>query len=292
MIVVKLMGGLGNQMFQYAFGKMLAEKNKTQLAIDTSFLLDRTPRENFVFRDFDLDIFNLKLKNIESQKLRKILSTKKNRYWNPFKKKYHLLNENSFTFDSKNIISSSNIYLNGYWQSESYFKDIEYEIRNDFQIAIPLSEESQRLSDEIKSKNSVCVNFRRGDYVDVKGSSETHGVTAMDFYSSAISQLRKEHSNLHFYIFSDEIEWCKENIKWDLPITFVDHFFKGPKFSNYFQLMIDCKHFIIPNSTFAWWAAWLGKYDNKKVIVPQRWFKDELLQSQTEQMHPKSWIKL
>ena len=86
----------------------------------------------------------------------------------------------------------------------------------------------------------------------------------MDFYTTAISLLSQQHDNLHFYIFSDEIEWCKENINWDLPITFVDHSVKGPKFSNYFQLMISCNHFIIPNSTFAWWAAWLGTCKFKK----------------------------
>ena len=292
MIVVKLMGGLGNQMFQYAFGKMLSKKNNTHLKIDTTFLLDRTPRENFVFRDFDLDIFDLELKSINLRKLSKILSPEINKKRNPFKKKYVILNEDSFAFNTKNIISSKNSYLNGYWQSESYFKEIEAEIRADFQIKIPLSAQAQEIAQDIQTKNSVCINFRRADYVNLKSSSETHGVTAMDFYTTAISLLSQQYDDLHLYIFSDEIEWCKENINWDLPITFVDHSVKGPKFSNYFQLMISCNHFIIPNSTFAWWAAWLGTCKFKKVIVPKKWFLNEELQSQTEQMHPDSWIKI
>ena len=168
MIVVKLMGGLGNQMFQYAFGKMLSKKNNTHLKMDTTFLLDRTPRENFVFRDFDLDIFDLELKSINSRKLSKILSPEIKKKRNPFKKKYVILNEDSFAFNTKNIISSKNSYLNGYWQSESYFKEIEAEIRADFQIKIPLSAQALEIAQEIQTKNSVCINFRRADYVSLK----------------------------------------------------------------------------------------------------------------------------
>jgi hypothetical protein len=297
MVVVKLMGGLGNQMFQYAFAKKLALKNNTSLKIDLSFLLDRSPRENFVFRDYDLDIFNLEVDFINAEELMNFKSKKERSFIDYLllkasKPQTVFLDEKNFHFEKANVIDEENAYLSGYWQTEKYFSDIESQIRKDFEFKYSLSAFENELNNQINGTNSVCVNFRRTDFVDVKGSAETHGLTEMSYYKRAVELISKQIDNPHFYIFSDDIEWCKDNVKIDFPITFVDHSYKGHKFSTYLQLMKNCKHFIIPNSTFAWWAAWLCQNDQKLVIAPKRWFKDQALQNQTEDILPEKWFKL
>lgn len=296
MIVVKLMGGLGNQMFQYAFAKNLAIKNNTVLKVDLSFLLDRTPRENFIFREYDLGIFNLNVEQIKKDELQQFLAPRRQSFFDRVlgKKKIdtQIIKEQFFYFDATNISTKENIYIEGYWQTEKYFKEIESTIKNDFSFQYPLSELETTLNNQIRSTNSICVNFRRTDFVNLKNSADTHGVTEMDYYEHAIQLIAEKVYEPHFYIFSDDIEWCKENIKLNYPMTFVDHQYKGIKFSSYLQLMKNCKHFIIPNSTFAWWAAWLAENENKVVIAPKNWFKDEILQNQTDDIIPTGWISI
>lgn len=297
MIIVKLMGGLGNQMFQYAFAKNLAVKNNTSLKVDLSFLLDRTPRENFVFRDYDLDIFDLEIARVSEEELSGLLNPPSlSRFKRLFSSKqqspYLLIKEKQFNFDPSTIVTNDNVYLEGYWQTEKYFSNISNEIRKDFSFKHPLSREEYLFNRQIESTNSVCVNFRRADFVHLKNSAETHGATEMSYYENAIEVMAQKVENPHFFIFSDDIEWCMENVKINFRTTFVSHFFKGFKFSSYLQLMKNCKHFIIPNSTFAWWAAWLSMNENKIVIAPKRWFNDDTLQNQTNDIIPDNWIRL
>jgi hypothetical protein len=197
-----------------------------------------------------------------------------------------------FSFDESNLIVGKNIYLDGYWQSEKYFKEIEDKIREDFIIKSDFSELEEEMNNLIQSRNSVCVNFRRTDFVHLQNSAQTHGVSEMDYYEKALEIIVQKVENPHFFVFSDDIEWCKENLNWNFPITFVGHEFKGNKFSAYLKLMRNCKHFIIPNSTFAWWAAWLSDSKNKIVITPQQWFKDSALQEQSGDIIPSDWIRL
>ena len=290
MIVVKLMGGLGNQMFQYAFGRCLATRLKKQLVLDLDFLLDRSPKENFVFRDFDLDLFDLDNYKIFDKKLRKKFYKK-----SFFNKPPLLFNEKTFNCQDYSILLSSNkVYLDGYWQTFKYFKGIENDLLKEFKFKIHLTQEQFILQEEIKAKKSVCINFRRTDFVTIKSASETHGIPSMVYYQNALNYLEEKVGNdIHLYVFSDDIEWCKQNFITSIPTFFVGHEkYKGERFSSYLQLMKTCKHFIIPNSTFGWWAAWLGEYKDKVVITPENWFADNTLQSQTQDLRPESWICL
>ena len=294
MIVVKLMGGLGNQMFQYAFGKNLAIKNNTHLKVDTAFLLDRTPREGFVFRDFDLDIFTLKADTVAENEVEEFKRSKPffSRLLSGGNSNTTIINEKVFHFDPSAVVMNKNSYASGYWQSEKYFQEIEAIIRKEFSFKTALNEFESELNSEILNTNSVCINFRRTDFVHVKNSADTHGATELSYYENAIQLITSKVENVHFFIFSDDIEWCKLNVKTNFPTTFVGHEYKGEKFSSYFQLMINCKHFIIPNSTFAWWAAWLSQNENKIVIAPKRWFLDVNLQNASMDIFPSSWIQL
>jgi hypothetical protein len=298
MIIVKLQGGLGNQMFQYALARSLAERNNDRFILDAALLLDRTPREGFVYRNYDLGIFRLKAEFTLLSKLAFIfpipvfyvgLSTVLSR----FKKSIGMqkyVKENKPGFVPEILDEKGNIYLDGYWQSEKYFKNAEQAIRRDFSFLNEFPPEIRILADEIKKENSICLNVRRGDYVTVESSIKTHGFIGTDYYSKGIDLIASKIQNPHFYVFSDEIEWCMDNLKINYPHTFVTHNYAGEKFEYYLHLMSLCKHFLIPNSTFAWWAAWLASHENKMVFVPKEWFKDQSFDS--SDIIPANWVRI
>ena len=297
MIIVKLMGGLGNQMFQYAFGKFLSVKHKTDLQLDLSYLLDRTPRENFVFRDYDLDIFPIKSQFMSESKLNNLLVNRQkdnivNRLKGVFNKHLEYVFESQFEFNNKYLDIANHSYLEGYWQSPKYFESISEIIRKDFLLNPDLTDKQVDMYKNIINSNSVCVNFRRADFVTIKTAIETHGVIPQIYYEKALDLLKKKNKDLHVYVFSDEIDWCKKHVKFDYPTTFVDHELSGFKFSVYLFLMSKCKHYVIPNSTFAWWAAWMNNNPDKIVIAPKQWFATEEMNKQTIDLIPESWIRL
>jgi hypothetical protein len=290
MIVIKLSGGLGNQMFQYAYGRALATEFHKELVLDTEFLLDRSKKENFVFREFDLDLFDLKPYQFFDESKRLQFYKKS---W--FKRPGIKVQEQTFSYSPLDIdIKKSNIYLDGYWQSFKYFSSIEASLRKEFTFLHSFTEEQINLSEKIKTTTSICINFRRTDFVSIPSAIETHGVTSLTYYYRAIETIKTKVGNdIQLFVFSDDIEWCKVHFKVIDPVFFVSHEqYKGERFSSYLQLMSQCKHFIIPNSTFGWWAAWLSQHQNKIIITPERWFKDEKLQSQTHDLRPNEWLKM
>lgn len=292
MIIVKLMGGLGNQMFEYAIGRALSLRHDTALKMDTTFLLDRTPREaGFVFRDFDLGIFNitasfatptevaaLNKKLFDSKKadtlLRKILGKQPTYFKEPH-----------FEFYPEIFSLGPDVYLEGYWQSEKYFKEYEAVIRQDFTFKAPLSAAAATLLAEMNNRQAVCVNVRRGDFV----TNAYHGTTGLDYYKAGEALIASSIHTPHFYVFSDDVQWCEENLHFDHPTTYVSHAYAGEKFRDYLQLMTNCRHFIIPNSSFGWWAAWLSQHSGKIVVAPKQWFGEG--NANTKDLLPQDWVK-
>ncbi len=290
MIVVKLMGGLGNQLFQYAYGRALATKFKTELILDLDFLLNRDPKNDFIFRDFDLDIFKLTNYQVFNEQL-----SKKFNKSSIFNKKPITFSENGFHFQPIELNKKNpKIYLEGYWQSFKYFQDVEYEIRKELVFKYPLTFEQQQLKEKIKNATSICINFRRTDFVTIPSAIKTHGVTDLNYYMDALKLLKQKLGNeLELFVFSDDIEWCEKNFKSEFQTHFVKHeLYKGERFASYLELMTNCKHFVIPNSTFGWWAAWLSSFEEKIIITPEQWFLDETLQSQTMDLRPKNWLTI
>ncbi len=293
MIITKLAGGLGNQMFQYAIGRVLSLQKNTELKIDLSFLLDRTtPRDkDFVFIEYDLGIFNIEEKfaspdEVKSLKklflnskadtlIKKITGTEKTYFKEPH-----------FHFTPTAFKLGSNIYLDGYWQSSKYFQNYEDVIRKDFTLKKSLSSKSLQLNNLIKTTNSVCVNVRRGDFV----TNPIHGTIGIEYYNKAEKIINKNQSGLHFFVFSDDIDWCKKNLKFSETTTYVSHEYAGEKFSEYLELMRSCNHYIIPNSSFGWWAAWLNINPQKIVIAPAKWFGKGSYNA--KDILPDTWIKI
>ncbi|MDN3658332.1 alpha-1,2-fucosyltransferase [Ferruginibacter paludis] len=290
MIVVELQGGLGNQMFQYALGRHLAVLNNAKLHVDTHYLNARRPRKNFTFRTLDLDIFNIEI-NVAPVPVSKKYGSHKsiftkiiNRCIQP--KPLRLIAEKEFNFNPSVLSLSDNVYLTGYWQSEYYFTGIEQIIRKDFVLKLPLPEHIQNLRAEIETANAVCLHVRRGDFVN----TTMHGTLGMEYYSEAVRLIKEKILNPVFYIFSDDINWCKKNIVTQGTAVYVDDEFAAEKARGHFSLMTACKHFIIPNSSFGWWAAWLGSYNDKIVIAPKIWFHNS--KWDTKDIVPKNWIKI
>lgn len=178
------------------------------------------------------------------------------------------------------------IYLEGSWQTEKYFLNCESTIRNDFTFRNPPRQKTMELLDNINECNAVCVNVRRGDFL----SNSYHGAMGLDYYKRSESIIREKNSNVHFFVFSDDIAWCQENLRFSVDTTYVSHDYAGEKFSEYLRLMIHCKHFIIPNSSFGWWAAWLSDHTDKIVIAPRKWFNKG--PQDTQDLIPEGWLKI
>lgn len=297
MIKVKLMGGLGNQMFQYALAKNLAQKNNTEVVLDLTFLNHRLPFTKYTFRKLELDIFNVAYKTSTLSKISKYFNNLSYIYQFVINKIKKVLFPNSYikekelyVFDNEVLKAKNNSYIDGYWQNERYFKEISDIIKKDFtSFKTPLSEKALKTKELINSTNSISVNFRRTDYVKNPEASAFYGVLGMDFYKEAIKIISERINNPHFFIFSDDIGWCKENFKIDFPTTFISkENSEGP--IEDFRLMLECKNYIIPNSTFAWWAAWLNNTKEKIVIAPKKWIADPKINS--EDFVPSEWIRI
>jgi hypothetical protein len=294
-IVVNLKGGLGNQMFQYAFGLALACKYDVPLKFDLRFLRDQTPRKNLVLRNYDLDIFSIPPLQAIPDDLPGVglgfESLVLQRLWLRFcgclPAQSRVLVERRFSFDKNNLEAGRNAYVDGYWQSEKYFKNVETLLRDRFVVKVSHSVEAQQLLQRIAGEKSVCVNVRRGDLVN----DPRLGTLDVEYFERAVRELTNRlGSGFKCYVFSDDMDWCRRNLRFAQPLEFVGHEFSGPKFSSYFSLMAACKHFIIPNSTFAWWAAWLADNQNKIVIGPRRWFRDAAIDA--ADVLPENWMKV
>ena len=297
MIIVQLLGGMGNQMFQYAAGRQLALKNDSTFKLDTIILMDWRPGRHLVNRSFDLDIFRL-VPEIATKKdiapYNPQLMSKAEKILFHFKLKIGYspsYKEKHFHFDNEVVTLKGNQYLAGLWQSYKYFENIEDVIRTDFEFKKKLGPKAAQLFTKINECNSVCINVRRADYVSVKQTADVLGFIGLDYYKKAIDILINKINDAHIFIFSDDIQWCKQSLVIDKhPVMYVDHNYAGEKFSDYFQLMIACSHFIIPNSTFGWWAAWLSKSPGKIIIAPKKWMNDPGVN--TDDLIPPAWIRV
>ncbi len=271
MIVVKLSGGLGNQMFQYATGLSLSLKNKTQLLLDLSYLLDKSLRENITHREYALNCFKIKARFLNKVDDLTIIK-QKNLLFNPV-----ILN------------SSNNTYLDGYWQCEKYFINIRSRLLKEFKLKMKPDYNNKELLKIINHCNSVAIHIRRGDYVANPHTNQVHGLCSMDYYKKAIDYINKNVKNPIYYVFSDDPEWCRINLIFRNQYEVVD-INTSNQASEDLKLMSSCKHFIIANSSFSWWGAWLSKNKNKIVIAPKRWFNKE--EANINDIVPEKWIRI
>ena len=277
MITVNIKDGLGNQMFQYATAYALAKRNNTKIICDTRSLEEKiiNPPSDYVVREYSLDIFNIypsKLNNFDN-----IITFQFNkRYVTRFFLSNILDRISPFNFlersrrTNKKLIQTKSkiLYLDGYWQSEAYFKNFRKDLIKIFNFDDLINDQKNKdILEKIDFSNDVCLNIRRTDHLN----SKELNVISLDYYNNSINYFLKKNSDRKFYIFSDDIKWCKEKYTDQEKFKIIQHNYAGKRFKNYLYLMTQFKNFIIPNSTFAWWGAWLSKKNNKTVIAPKKW---------------------
>ncbi|MEM1327109.1 MAG: alpha-1,2-fucosyltransferase [Bacteroidota bacterium] len=291
MIVVRLKGGMGNQLFQYAFGKRIAAQLGTEVQFDLSALLDRS-KKDMVFRNYDLDIFNVNPTFLQDADylnfIYKLKSSSVGRWQRRRAEKGKTyIKETQFHVMPELLTSPPDDALyDGWWQSERYFEQVGEVLRNDLQFVDALLLESQQLNDQIQTTNAICLNVRRTDFLKTPDLNTTN----LDYFLKGARYIAERVESPHFFVFSDDMDWCETNIRLEQPTTYVSHTHKGRKFGNYLRLMSQCDHFIIPNSSFAWWAVWLSGGKDKMVVAPKHWFANSVYD--TSDLVKASWVRL
>lgn len=288
MIITRISGGLGNQMFQYAIAKAIAQKNNDIFKLDVSFY----PKQSL--RQYELDRFNIQeiLANekecVTLRGAENILFKIRAKFgWNIKRPIYYKYEHHIMLFDQDIWNSSGDMYLDGFWQNENYFKNIRNELLEDFKPRNPISEKADSHLKDIRATESVSLHIRRGDYVLDQHTNDAHGTCQIDYYSKAIEYMENLLTSPHYFIFSDDIQWCKDTFSFLQHKTFIDD---TETAIDDLVLMQNCKHNIIANSTFSWWGAWLNDSDQKIVICPTKWFQK--IEWQSLNPAPASWIKL
>lgn len=289
MITVVIKGGLGNQLFQYASAFSLANRLNQPLALDISFFPAQT------LRGYKLDKLSIGPTVNVNPDMSLGMQFFKNRYINQLVRRSKKLKQiklgngttylvelaGSFVPDFFKI-EAQNIFMNGYFQCEDYFRDYRTEILKAFTPSYQPEDEYLKTLEMINESNSVAVHVRHGDFT--KGDRTIyHYILGEDYYTKAIQYMRERIDNPQFFCFSDDIEWVKQNIGRTEDFHFVTLQTSHADIDE-MMLMKNCNHIITANSTFSWWAAWLNEHEDAIRIVPERPYgPDKLI--------PADWIK-
>jgi hypothetical protein len=271
------MGGLGNQMFQYATARSLAYRKRLPLLLDLSFLnANSNHTESFTARPYSLDIF---------------LGNKITVPCAPAKRHLREIKENWQQDSIPEILhppeSRESYILSGYFQKYPYFQSCKDKIKQDFRFRYPLDAEAKQISEQIQLTNSVCIHVRRGDYIR-PSTQAFHGIIDIDYIKHCIALASSQITNPDFYVFTDDPEWCNNHLPCLPNMVIASPELAGYKSSQHLQLMTKCKHFIISNSSYSWWAAWLSDYHKKTVWYPNRWYRNKDVN--TTGLCPDDWI--
>ncbi len=285
MIIIRIHGGLGNQMFQYALGLALSEAHGTPLKIDSSYLVS----VNQSGRDFRLHGFSITPVEATAAEICSYTGTVQRIFDHvrPASAKKRIV-EKTPAFNPK-ILTLKKGYFDGHWQSEQYFRGREATVRKNFALKNPFGPAAQKIAHHVRSaQNAISVHIRRGDYVTIEKVARVHGVLPLAYYETAMEKIVEHAPNAHFFISSDDIAWAKEHFPKKYPATFVS----SPEIPDYEELILMslCAHHIIANSTFSWWGAWLNQKPEKIVIAPKNWFSDH--NRVIPDLIPPSWIQM
>ena len=299
MIIVRFRGGLGNQLFQYAAAYSLAVSKGAELKSDL-YTYTKHP-----YRKYELNNFNVRLPEATREEVHRFTGSnfisrylnKKNNYFNcpaVFAQPHYHFYDDFFSLPVP-------IYLSGYWQSEKYFLNTADALRKIFVPANTLDERNADLIATMKSTSSVAIHIRRTDYTGERKGLSFFQPMGLDYYQRAIEAIDKKIDNPRYFIFSDDIAWSRQQLKDLKDATFVDHNTGADSYKD-LLVMSACRHQVIANSTFSWWAAWLNDFANKTVIAPQTWFHNTYVTKQepvypcrfynTRDLIPASWTRL
>jgi len=273
MVIVRLTGGLGNQMFQYAAARAVADRLGAELLLDTRAFQRTLALRPYTHRAYALAPFNLRARLASAQDLQDWpawvveLGTRL-RFVRPLFRRWHF--EGAIAYDPGVGMLRDPVCLVGYWQSERYFIDIADRIRADFTLRQPLSGANAGPLELARSGSSVGLHVRRGDFASLDHAAKVHGLCSTDYYRRAIGLVREHCPDCCFLVFSDDPDWARAELPLDASALFVTGNRAAPEHD--LALMSACKHHIIANSSFSWWAAWLGASAGQLVIAPAPWY--------------------
>lgn len=276
--IVRIMCGLGNQMFQYAFGQVLGNDTKYDLS-----WFRKPKKKGTTQRTYELDMWNCHPQICSSDELQ--FYKKKNILLSllGIKQKKNVIYEEPSNQYNKNLICSKQGYFEGYFQVAAYYDKIRPQLLKEFTPSQELTSEYSKILEQIKSVTAVSIHIRRGDYVNLQ---HKHPLCNKEYYQKAIEYICSKVKKPTFFIFSDDPKWVEENFEIKQKHIIVD--VENTSGFSEIWCMKHCKHNIIANSSFSWWGAWLNENKSKIVIAPKQWFSTG---SQTD-IIPKNWIKL
>ena len=293
MIKARMMGGLGNQMFEYACARNLAHKRETSLELDTAWFA--SPDCMRQRRTFDLHCFNNGF-SVATSGASGLRATSSKTSTASVSDEAHAgripvsgliqYNEKHFHFDPAVLELPDNVYLNGYWQSELYFKENSEIIRQDFTFP-PLPPGAAEMKERINGTNSVSVHVRRGDFL-LEQNKRKHGLCSLKYYYQGMARFSDIQSDACFFIFTDDPQAVRENLILPFKTIFVD--VPGNSAWDDMNLISECKNHIIANSTFSWWGAWLSRNPDKTVVAPGRFFITDTLDD--KDLLPVEWVRI
>ena len=291
-IVVCYSGGLGNQMFEYAYEQKLRHLGKDTEADVSSYLTKKTTNREFVL---DNVFPNIILDKVDENEMLTYRRNKKylislmralsqirfiNGMWNY---------DRGCLYEIPSAYKVSWGVMEGYWQSHKYFDDIADKIRQDFEFASIELHQHKSLVSQIDACESVAIHLRGGDYLDNNNFNKYGGICTLSYYRTAVKYIQEHTSSPHFFVFSNDMIWARNVMeKLDIVnVTYVDgENYPNRKDWNDLYFMTRCKHIIIANSSFSWWGAWLGTNSNRIVVAPARWINE----NRRNEICPDDWI--
>ncbi|SUS08812.1 Glycosyltransferase [uncultured Defluviicoccus sp.] len=292
-IIVRIFGGLGNQLFIYAAARRLALVNEAELVLDD---VSGFVRDHAYQRHYQLDHFHIPCrKATPAERLEPFARVGRAmiRRWNaglPFARRTYI-QQDGVDFDPRllNLKPRGTLYLEGYWQSEDYFKDVEPAIRQELVIHPPSDATNQAMAAGIRERTAVAVHIRFFDEPQAAGINNAPG----DYYERAVAEMERRVPGAQYYLFSDRPDAARARIPLpDGRITTVDHNRGDAMAHADLWLMTRCRHFIIANSTFSWWGAWLSSHSDKHVIAPGFEMREGIMAWGFRGLLPERWVKV
>jgi hypothetical protein len=294
MIIVRLVGGLGNQLFQYAAGRRLALRHGVPLRLDLR-ALETDVKRQYALGPFAVDATTASAADladvppVEAGLVERGYRRLRRAVRPPGRVPAVFLEPEAGRVDARVLKAPAHSYLCGFWQSETYFSEAADQVRDDLRLRQPLDEPNARIAKRIRGGTSASLHVRRTDYVADARTHATHGTCSLDYYERAISLIDERLGDPTYFVFSDDPAWARDNLSSSRTV-FVDHNLGSPRGDAHdLTLMAMCDAHVIANSSFSWWGAWLSR-SSGPVVAPARWFARADLDARD--LLPSQWIRL